>query len=210
MTSIYVEFMDAKKKKSRHVASIKSSPRVNPATCNVATVFTATWQTAINFKRRPPRRKIGRHKIGPLKVNNNPRERSRQLRPAECRRGLTSRTLARITLLLSMLFIFPSLLDCSPDINPRTPSGKNDERIPIEIHALEKALYIRVCTCVCVPVCATAKANWIHRLTASEWQHKGTANLARYLAKPRMLNPSPACHPLGTLVVDSEDQKTRG
>lgn len=65
-----------KKKKSCHVASIKSSLRVNPAICNVATVFTATWQMTINFKRRPLRCKIGRHKIGPLKVNNNPRERS--------------------------------------------------------------------------------------------------------------------------------------
>lgn len=88
--------MDAKKKKSYHIASIKSSLRVNPAICNVATVFTATWQTTINFKRRPLRRKIGRHKIGPLKVNNNPRERSRQLRRAECRRGLTLRTLPEL------------------------------------------------------------------------------------------------------------------
>lgn len=139
--------MDAAKLKEKNLASIKSS-RVHPATSNVATVFTATWQTAINFERRPPRRKIG-----PLKVNNNPRERSRQLRRAECRRGLTSRTLARITLLLiACSSFFRPFLGCSPNINPRTPSGKNDERIPIEIHALERAPYtcVPVCPCVCV------------------------------------------------------------
>lgn len=79
--SVYVaKFMDAKKKEilphrlNQVLASSKSSDMYH----NVATVFTATWQTTINFKRRPLRRKIGRHKIGPLKVNNNPRERSRQ------------------------------------------------------------------------------------------------------------------------------------
>lgn len=126
-----------------------------------------TWQTAINLKCRP----LPDGKIGPLKVNNNPRERSRQ----PCRRGLTSRTLARITSPACSLFFrpFPAML---VQHLPRTPSGKNDE--PIEIHV-----------CTCAPVCAVGKANWIHRLTANEWQHKETANLAWCLAKLRLLNP---------------------
>lgn len=53
----FITLRQKKKKKSRHVSSVKPSSQNDKR--NIATVFTATWQKAINLKRRAPRHPDG-------------------------------------------------------------------------------------------------------------------------------------------------------